>query len=101
MNKLIFVLCSLFFVFAVAPLITGAFNQTVNSNENRLVMVVKIYNNQLSKSEKQEQEKKSEEFLKKETKPNALLPMPNPEEKLNFNGMPLPDEEKVEPKSVN
>ncbi|MCQ6276637.1 hypothetical protein JMM81_17120 [Bacillus sp. V3B] len=99
MKKLSFILCSLVFVFAVLPIISGAFNETANSSENQR-KEEKIYNNQLSKAEKQQQEKELEEFLKKENKPNALLPLPNPEDKLNFNGIPLPDGEKVEPKNI-
>ena len=100
MRKLTFILVS---VFTVVFLINGVFKQTANSGENRQntnVTEKRIYNNQLSKSEKQQQEKELEEFLKKENKPNALLPLPNPEDRLNFNGMPLPDGEKVEPKNI-
>ncbi|WP_102347283.1 hypothetical protein [Bacillus sp. Marseille-P3661] len=99
MKKLSFILCSLVFVFAVFPVVSGAINETANNSENQH-KEKKIYNNQLSKTEKQQQEKELEEFLKKENKPNELLPLPNPENRVNFNGMPLPDGEKVEPKNI-
>jgi hypothetical protein len=97
MKKIIFILVS---IFTVLLLINGTFKQTANSSENQYKKE-HIYNNQLSKAEKQQQEKELEEFLKKENKPNALLPLPNPEDRLNFNGMPLPDGESVEAKNLN
>jgi hypothetical protein len=104
MKRLSIILCSLVSVFVVLLIINGTFKQTANTGENRQknnVMEEKIYSNQLSEREKQRQEKELEEFLKKENKPNALLPLPNPKDKLNINGMPLPDGENVEPKNIN
>ncbi|WP_158738452.1 hypothetical protein [Alteribacillus sp. YIM 98480] len=60
-----------------------------------------IYHNQLSEEEERHQEKELEKFLDKEAKPNALLPLPNSEDKLNIDGMPLPDDKPVEPKNLN
>lgn len=84
-------------------IINGTFNQTANG-ENQLkdyVMKEKIYNNQLSEREKQRKENELEKFLEKENKPNALLPLPNPEDKLSIYGMPLPDGENVEAKDLD
>jgi hypothetical protein len=64
-------------------------------------MKEKIYNNQLSEREKQRKENELEKFLEKENKPNALLPLPNPEDKLSIYGMPLPDGENVEAKDLD
>lgn len=97
MRKLSFILVS---VFTVLLLINGVFKQTANSSENQHKKE-KIYNNQLSKAEKQQQEKELEKFLEKENKPNALLPLPNPDDKLSIYGMPLPDGESVEAKNLN
>jgi hypothetical protein len=87
----------------VPLIINGTFNQTANG-ENQLkdyVMKEKIYNNQLSEREKQRKENELEKFLEKENKPNALLPLPNPEDKLSIYGMPLPDGENVEAKDLD
>jgi hypothetical protein len=64
-------------------------------------MKEKIYNNQLSEREKQRKENELGKFLEKENKPNALLPLPNPEDKLSIYGMPLPDGENVEAKDLD
>ncbi|WP_075982864.1 hypothetical protein [Bacillus massilinigeriensis] len=101
MRKLSFILVS---VFTVLLLINGAFKQTANSGENQQNINLtgkRIYNNQLSEREKQQQEKQLEKFLNKENKPNALLPLPNPEDKLSIYSMPLPDRENVEAKNLN
>ena len=42
-----------------------------------------------------------EKFLEKENKPNTLLPLPDPEDKLSIYGMPLPDGESVGAKNLN
>lgn len=101
MKKLSFILVS---VFTVLLLINGTFNQTANSGksqQNNNTTEERIYNNQLSKREKQQQEKELEEFLDKENKPNALLPLPNPDDKLSINVMPLPDGENVVARNLN
>ena len=74
-------------------IIKGTFNQTANGENQQkdYVMKEKIYNNQLSEREKQRKENEMEKFLEKENKPNALLPLPDPEDKLSIYGMPLPD----------
>ena len=100
MKKLSFILCSLVFVFAVFPIISGAFNENVNNSEDQHEKE-KIYKNHISKEERQQQEKELEKFLNKENKSNALLPLPNPNEKFSVHGMPLPDGENVEAKNLN
>jgi hypothetical protein len=104
MKRLSFILFLFVSVFAVLSIISGTFKLTANTGENQQrnsLIEEKIYNNKLTERERQRQDTELEEFLKKENKPNALLPLPNPKDKLNFNGMPLPDGENVEPKNVN
>jgi Na+-translocating ferredoxin:NAD+ oxidoreductase RnfG subunit len=104
MQRLSFLLFSLIFIVVVMFISNGTFKHIANRSENQHknnVMEEKIFNNQLSESEKKRQKKELKEFLKKKAKPNALLPLPNPETKLNMNGMPLPDGEKVESFKLN
>ncbi|KAB8138093.1 hypothetical protein F9U64_06515 [Gracilibacillus oryzae] len=53
-----------------------------------------------SDKEKQKKEKELEEFLAKEVKPNSLLPLPDPGEKMILQGMPLPNGEKAEVEKI-
>ena len=63
-------------------------------------MKEKIHKKKLYEREKQRKENELEKFLEKKNKPNARLPLPNPEDKLSIYGMPLKKEENPERKNL-